>query len=219
MARCRSGDGGPPPGRAGGVPPPTGTLRPAPRAGGGIGRRARFRSVCPQGHGGSSPPSPTHSRPRSRGGRADHRETCTGAAKRPKTVAGGSVWVDGPTEAEVAAALAGLDAPRVVIDDGSHRGEDIWATFRQLFPHMPPGSVYIVEDLSTSYWPEYGGDVPAPATSAVRLAHELIDSVQGSAAVHLWFGGASSQRPMPVSEFSAVAAVHVVPNALIIERA
>jgi hypothetical protein len=36
-----------------------GTLRAPPRAGGGIGRRARFRSVCPNGHGGSSPPSPT----------------------------------------------------------------------------------------------------------------------------------------------------------------
>src|SRR6056297_2295470 len=36
-----------------------GTLRHLTRAGGGIGRRARFRSVCPYGHGGSSPPSPT----------------------------------------------------------------------------------------------------------------------------------------------------------------
>ena len=29
------------------------------RAGGGIGRRARFRSVCPRGRGGSTPPSRT----------------------------------------------------------------------------------------------------------------------------------------------------------------
>jgi hypothetical protein len=29
------------------------------RASGGIGRRARFRSVCPQGRGGSTPPSRT----------------------------------------------------------------------------------------------------------------------------------------------------------------
>ena len=31
-----------------------------PRASGGIGRRARFRSVCPKGCGGSTPPSRTH---------------------------------------------------------------------------------------------------------------------------------------------------------------
>ena len=33
---------------------------PTRRASGGIGRRARFRSVCPRGRGGSTPPSRTH---------------------------------------------------------------------------------------------------------------------------------------------------------------
>src|SRR4051812_13234452 len=33
------------------------------RAGGGIGRRARFRSVCPKGRGGSTPPSRTEKVP------------------------------------------------------------------------------------------------------------------------------------------------------------
>ncbi len=33
------------------------------RAGGGIGRRARFRSVCPKGRGGSTPPSRTTEAP------------------------------------------------------------------------------------------------------------------------------------------------------------
>jgi hypothetical protein len=36
----------------------------ASRASGGIGRRARFRSVCPKGRGGSTPPSRTCDRPR-----------------------------------------------------------------------------------------------------------------------------------------------------------
>ncbi len=35
----------------------------AMRAGGGIGRRARFRSVCPKGRGGSTPPSRTSKAP------------------------------------------------------------------------------------------------------------------------------------------------------------
>ena len=37
-------------------------LTPASRASGGIGRRARFRSVCPKGRGGSTPPSRTSGR-------------------------------------------------------------------------------------------------------------------------------------------------------------
>src|SRR6185312_13171962 len=36
-----------------------GKLEPATRASGGIGRRAGFRCQCPQGRGGSSPPSRT----------------------------------------------------------------------------------------------------------------------------------------------------------------
>src|SRR3954447_7356400 len=36
----------------------------ASRASGGIGRRARFRSVCPKGRGGSTPPSRTTEEPR-----------------------------------------------------------------------------------------------------------------------------------------------------------
>ena len=38
--------------------------RNASRASGGIGRRARFRSVCPKGRGGSTPPSRTKRCPR-----------------------------------------------------------------------------------------------------------------------------------------------------------
>src|SRR5579862_4246911 len=39
---------------------PASTLASRTRASGGIGRRAGFRFLCPQGRGGSSPPSPTH---------------------------------------------------------------------------------------------------------------------------------------------------------------
>ncbi len=46
---------------------PTATVLifPGTRASGGIGRRARFRSVCPKGRGGSTPPSRTRSGSRS----------------------------------------------------------------------------------------------------------------------------------------------------------
>lgn len=45
----------------------------------------------------------------------------------------------------------------VIIDDGSHRNEHIIATFEILFPLLNSGGVYFVEDIQTSYWPEYGG--------------------------------------------------------------
>lgn len=68
--------------------------------------------------------------------------------------------------------------PDVVIDDGSHVGEHIRRSFEYLWPLMPAGGLYVIEDLSTSYYPSYGGGDPAPETSAVGLLRELVDSVQ-----------------------------------------
>lgn len=44
----------------------------------------------------------------------------------------------------------------IVIDDGSHRPEDILQTFARLWPHVKPGGFYTVEDLEV-HAPRYGG--------------------------------------------------------------
>ncbi len=46
----------------------------------------------------------------------------------------------------------------VIIDDGSHTNEHILFTFQYLFPKLAEGGLYIVEDIQTSYWSEYGGN-------------------------------------------------------------
>src|ERR1700759_4926812 len=46
--------------------------------------------------------------------------------------------------------------PDVIIDDGSHRNQDVIASFRILFPFLSSDGYYIVEDTQTSYWPEDG---------------------------------------------------------------
>jgi cephalosporin hydroxylase len=66
----------------------------------------------------------------------------------------------------------------VVIDDGSHIGEHVVASFRHLFPQLAAGSVYVIEDLHTSYWSGFGGDAVAPVVSGVGVVKELVDSVQ-----------------------------------------
>jgi hypothetical protein len=48
-------------------------------------------------------------------------------------------------------------APDIVIDDGSHRQSDIRASFAALYPRLAKNGIYLVEDLHTAYWPEYGG--------------------------------------------------------------
>ncbi len=48
--------------------------------------------------------------------------------------------------------------PDLIIDDGSHINSHVIETFRILFPHLKAGGIYVIEDLQTSYWDEYGGD-------------------------------------------------------------
>lgn len=45
----------------------------------------------------------------------------------------------------------------VIIDDGSHINEHVIASFNYLFPHLRTNGLYVIEDVQTSYWPEYGG--------------------------------------------------------------
>ncbi len=44
-----------------------------------------------------------------------------------------------------------------VLDDGSHKMEHVNATFDALYEHTAERGIYMVEDLHTAYWPEYGG--------------------------------------------------------------
>jgi hypothetical protein len=46
----------------------------------------------------------------------------------------------------------------IIIDDGSHVNEHVLTTFKTLFPLLNQGGIYSVEDVQTSYWPNFGGD-------------------------------------------------------------
>lgn len=82
-----------------------------------------------------------------------------------------------PDDLDGAIALLG-GVPNIVIDDGSHVGDHIWTTFAHIWPILPANSVYVIEDLSTSYYPSYGGGIPRPHRTGVGLLSDLIDAVQ-----------------------------------------
>jgi len=64
----------------------------------------------------------------------------------------------------------------VVIEDGGHTMEQQLTTFRELWPAVRDGGVYLVEDLHTSYWSEFGGGYRRPGTF-IEHAKTLIDSL------------------------------------------
>lgn len=70
----------------------------------------------------------------------------------------------------------------IIIDDGCHfMGAQI-LSFQTLFPFLKSGGVYVVEDLHTSYWKDFGSEgstsnPKAGAASAIRFFQNLIDDL------------------------------------------
>jgi demethylmacrocin O-methyltransferase len=107
--------------------------------------------------------------------------------------------------------LERFGTPRVVIDDGSHRPDDIIATFGILFPLLPDGAIYAIEDTQTSYWPEFGGqeDPSAPGTT-MAFVKALVDGLNHEEFVDLSYEPTYTDRH--------VKAVHCYHNLVVIEK-
>lgn len=76
----------------------------------------------------------------------------------------------------------------MIIDDGSHINSDVIYSFQRLLQYIRLGGIYIVEDASTSYWPEYGGGRDKPE-STIEYFKSLVDFVN--------FFGDFSERTVP----------------------
>jgi len=69
-------------------------------------------------------------------------------------------------------------APLVVVDDGSHQSTHVRETFRILFPLLPKGAIYAIEDTQTSYWPEWDGSADRQSTrTTMALVKDLVDGL------------------------------------------
>lgn len=70
--------------------------------------------------------------------------------------------------------------PDIVIDDGSHLPKHQMASFETLWQQLNPGGIYIVEDLHTSYWREFGGGYGKKA-GFIEFVKDAIDGM------HMWY--------------------------------
>lgn len=64
----------------------------------------------------------------------------------------------------------------IIIDDGSHLCEHQITTFNALYPHVKENGLYVVEDVHTSYWDDYGGGLRKEG-SFIELSKKLIDEL------------------------------------------
>lgn len=180
-------------------------------------RRLRRQTVYEIGVGGHESPTPGGSLPVWR----DYfpRSVIVGLDIAPKNIDFGRnvrfEQADQSSAVDLARVVERHGAPDVVIDDGSHVAEHIQASFEFLWPLLPAGGIYVIEDLSTSYYPDYGGGDPAPDTSALGLLRSLTDDVQ---ALDLVFKHRPELGTRGPARHADVAAVHTYPGIAFIEK-
>ena len=127
---------------------------------------------------------------------------CQNVADDDVTVRIGS-QADATFMRSIVSEMGGVD---VVLDDGSHRGTDTCDAFAILFPLLSDGGLYVVEDLHTSYWPNFG----LRKQSFVQMAKDVIDGM------HAWY----YNRPLGRAGFAKteVSAVHVYDSMMFFDK-
>ncbi|WP_034387213.1 class I SAM-dependent methyltransferase [Comamonas composti] len=66
--------------------------------------------------------------------------------------------------------------PDIVLDDGSHQMKHVRASFDFLYPNLTKNGVYMIEDMHTAYWEEFGGGKNNPETF-INISKNYIDDL------------------------------------------
>jgi hypothetical protein len=69
--------------------------------------------------------------------------------------------------------------PDIVLDDGSHIMHDLINTFNYLYYQTKENGVYLVEDLHTCYWTDFGGGLRNP-NSFMEFTKNKIDELNAN---------------------------------------
>jgi hypothetical protein len=75
-------------------------------------------------------------------------------------ISGGNIHVhivDQSSEADLSRITHDEGPFDIIIDDGSHRNDHQIFTFSKLFDSLKERGIYVIEDVQTSYWPEFSG--------------------------------------------------------------
>jgi len=97
----------------------------------------------------------------------------------------------------------------IVIDDGGHLMTQQIGTFDELWPMVNDGGVYLIEDLHTSYWPEYGGGYRNPDTF-IEFAKVLIDQMNA------WH----AREQVPVTDYTrSLGGMHIYDSVIAFDKA
>lgn len=97
----------------------------------------------------------------------------------------------------------------ILIDDGGHTMGQQIVSFEELYDHIKDDGVYLIEDLHTSYWPNFGGGYKNQK-SFIEYSKNFIDFINA------WH---SQDAHLKVNEFTKSAyALHYYDSILVVEK-
>ena len=99
----------------------------------------------------------------------------------------------------------------IVIDDGGHTMRQQLTTFDHTYSSVNMGGVYLVEDLHTSYWSDFGGGLRSQGTF-IEKSKQLIDQL------HAWHS--RDMGSLVVDDFTRTTpSIHFYDSIVVFERA
>ncbi|MGQ0675981.1 MAG: hypothetical protein ACT4N4_07855 [Rhodospirillales bacterium] len=98
----------------------------------------------------------------------------------------------------------------IVVDDGSHRPDDMLASFGFLFPRMSERGIYVIEDTQTAFWPKWGG-----SQNGAKLLNFIAAMVQSLHRAEIRVEVPAYEPAEYLKDVKSVRAVH---NLLIVEK-
>lgn len=108
----------------------------------------------------------------------------------------------------LAAVIEEMGGVDVVLDDGSHRMDHVKKTFSVLFPQLNEGGIYMIEDLHTAYWENFGGGYRV-GNNFFSFVSDIIDDM------HHWYHARGSNNP---SISDACAGIHIHDSIAVFEK-
>jgi hypothetical protein len=98
----------------------------------------------------------------------------------------------------------------IVVDDGSHRPDDMLASFGFLFPRMSERGIYVIEDTQTAFMPKWGG-----SQNGAKLLNFIAAMVQSLHRAEIRVEVPAYEPAEHLRDVKSVRAVH---NLLIVEK-
>ena len=101
--------------------------------------------------------------------------------------------------------MGGVD---IILDDGSHQMKHIKSSLRILFPRLSKKGIYIIEDLHSAYWKDFGGGY-ASKKNFFTFIRSVIDDM------HHWYHNKSLVEPK-ISEMCS--GIHIHDSITVLEK-